>query len=163
MRLIVSAAIAAAFVLLQTTLLHRFAFQGVIPDLSLIAIVFIANKNGTISGQSVGFATGMVEDFLSFAPLGFHALMKTLIGFLAGMSFGVVIMDSFFIPMLMVGAAAITKNIFSAFLIALTDNSVSTGFFSITTLIEISYTVILSPFVFALLGLFKILLPKARG
>ena len=163
MRLALSAALTAVFVLLQTTVMHRLAFQGVIPDLSLIAIVFIANKNGTIAGQSVGFAAGMVEDFLSLSPLGFHALMKTLIGFFVGMTFGVVFMDSLFIPMVMVGAAALAKNILSAFLMTLADDSVSAGFFSLTTLLEIAYTMILSPFVFAFLGLFKFLLPKVRG
>ena len=163
MRLAFSAALAAVFVLLQTTVLHRFAFRGVIPDLSLIVIVFAANKNGTIFGQSVGFAAGIVEGFLSLSPLGLHALVKTLIGFFVGMTFGVVFMDSLFIPMLMVGAAAVVKNILSAFLMALTDDSPSAGFFSFVTLIEIAYTMILSPFVFAFLGFFKILVPKARG
>ena len=163
MRFIFPVVLAAAFVLLQTTVLHRFAFQGIIPDLSLIIVVYIANKNGTITGQSVGFAAGMVEDFLSLSPLGFHALMKTLIGFFAGMTFGVVFMDSLFIPMLMIGAAATVKNILSAFLLAFTDDVLSSGFFSFETLIEIVYTMILSPFIFAFLGLFKILTPRARG
>ena len=163
MRFALSAILAVLFVLLQTTILHKLAFHGVIPDLSLIVIVFIANKNGSLMGQSAGFAAGMVEDFLSLSPLGFHALVKTLVGFFVGLSFGVVFMDSFFIPMLMVGAASVAKNILAAFLMMFTGDTGAAGFFSFTTLIEIAYTVILSPFVFAFLGLFKVLLPKARG
>ena len=162
MRLAVSAAITIAFVLLQSTVLHIISFQGVIPDLSLIAVIFIANRNGSIFGQSAGFAGGMVEDFLSLSPLGFHALLKTVVGFLAGISFGVVFFGSLFMPMLMVGAASILKNLLAAVLLAITGDTASIGVFSLRTLIEIAYTMILAPFVFALLGFFKILVPKVR-
>ncbi|MDR1317879.1 MAG: rod shape-determining protein MreD [Spirochaetales bacterium] len=162
MRLIVSAILTIAFVLLQTTFLHNIAFRGVIPDLSLIAVIFIANRNGTIAGQTVGFAGGLVEDFLSLSPLGFHALLKTLVGFLAGTSFGVIFIGSLFMPMLMAGAATVFKNILAAFIMALTSDSAAGGLFSLRTLIEIVYNMVLAPFVFALLGFVKIIVPKVR-
>jgi rod shape-determining protein MreD len=162
MRLVFSILFTLAFVLLQTTFLHNIAFQGVIPDLSLIAVIFIANRNGTIFGQTAGFAGGLVEDFLSLSPLGFHALIKTLLGFLAGASFGIVFIGSLFMPMLMAGAATILKNILAAFVLALTNDPAAGGFFSLRTLIEIAYNMVLSPFVFAVLGFIKIIVPRVR-
>ena len=163
MRFAVSAAFTVAFVLLQSTWLHTIAFQGVIPDISLIAVIFIANRNGSVFGQSAGFAGGMVEDFLSLSPLGFHALLKTVIGFLAGTSFGLVFIGSLFMPMLMAGAATILKNLLAAVLLALTGEAASVNVFSLATPIEIAYNMILAPFVFAFLGFFKFLLPRERG
>ena len=163
MRLAVCAACTALFVLLQSTVLHVIAFHGVIPDLSLIAVIFIANRNGPVFGQSAGFIGGLVEDFLSLSPLGFHALLKTVIGFCAGMSFGAVFFGSLFMPMLMAGAASIVKNFMTAILMAIISDSASANIFSWATLIEIVYNMILAPFVFALLGFIKILVPKVRG
>ncbi|MDR1626115.1 MAG: rod shape-determining protein MreD [Spirochaetia bacterium] len=162
MRLAASIVLTVAFVLFQTTFLHAVAFQGVIPDLSLIAVVFIANRNGTVAGQTVGFAGGLVEDFLSLSPLGFHALLKTLVGFLAGMSFGIIFIGSFFMPMLMVGAASVLKNVLAALVMALTSDPAAGSFFSLQTLIETGYNMVLSPFVFAILGFIKIIVPKVR-
>ena len=151
------------FILLQTTVLHHVSIHGVIPDLSLIFLVFLSNRNGKIHGQSVGFAGGLIEDFLSLSPMGFHALMKTLIGFLFGFSYGVIFIGAILMPMLMVGIAAIVKSLLASLIIALFQVPFSTyAFFSWKTLIEIAYCMILSPFVFAFLGLLKFLLPKSR-
>jgi rod shape-determining protein MreD len=162
MRLAVSVVLTIAFVLLQSTLLHIIAFQGVIPDLSLIAVIFISNRNGHFFGQTAGFLGGIVEDFLSFSPLGFHALLKTIIGFLASTTFGVMFVGSLFLPMLMAGAATVLKNIMAAFLLALLDSTGTSSFFSLGTLIEIGYNMVLAPFVFALLGFIKIIVPRMR-
>ncbi|MDR3200134.1 MAG: rod shape-determining protein MreD [Spirochaetales bacterium] len=163
MRLVVSAAFTIALVLLQSTVLHAAAIQGVIPDLSLIAVIFIANRNGSVFGESAGFAGGIVEDFLSLSPLGFHALLKTIVGFFAGSTFGVIFIGSFFMPMLMAGAATILKYLLSAFLLAITNDPGTSGLFSLGTLIEIAYNMILAPFIFAFLNFFKVLVPRARG
>jgi rod shape-determining protein MreD len=163
MRFVFCAACTAACVLLQSTVLQAIAFEGVVPDISLIAVIFIANRNGALLGQSAGFAGGLVEDFLSLSPLGFHALLKTVVGFLAGASFGVIFIGSFFMPMLMVGAATIVKSLFAAIVLALTSDPLSGGLVSLATVLEIAYNMILSPFVFAFLGFYKILVPRVRG
>ncbi|MDR1932711.1 MAG: rod shape-determining protein MreD [Spirochaetales bacterium] len=163
MRFIVSTALVIGFVLLQSTALHAIAIQGVVPDLSLIAVIFIANRNGAVLGETAGFAGGIVEDFLSLSPLGFHALLKTAAGFLAGSTFGVIFIGSLFMPVLMAGAATVLKYLLSAFLLAVTNGPGTNSLFSLSTLIEIAYNMILAPFVFALLGFFKVLVPGARG
>ena len=74
-----------AVVLLQTTVLGIVAVGGVTPDLQLILLVFLALRRGSMSGQLAGFAGGLLEDLVSLAPLGFHALVRTLVGFTSGL------------------------------------------------------------------------------
>jgi rod shape-determining protein MreD len=163
MRFVLSVAVTIIFVLLQSTVAHRIAIEGIIPDFSLIAIIFLANRNGRIIGETAGFAGGFVEDFLSLSPLGFHALIKTIIGFFVGSTFGVIFIGSLFMPMLMAAAATLIKCFMSAVLMTITNEPGIISFFSLSTLIEIAYNMILAPFVFAFLGFFKFLVPRVRG
>lgn len=163
MPFLISISTVILLVLLQSTVMHVAAIEGVIPDLSLIAIVYLANKNGRILGETTGFAAGIVEDFLSVAPLGFHALLKTIVGFLFGYTQGVVFLGAILIPVLMTAVATVIKlflvsvlNVFFQF------PSLGHAFFSMQSLIEIGYNVFLSPFIFAFLGLFKIFLPRSH-
>jgi len=151
----------AILVLLQSTLLHFISIQGIIPDLSLIALVFLSNRNGKVVGETIGFAGGLFEDFLSLSPLGFHALIKTLLGFTFGFTHGVVFIGDIMMPMLMIGIASIVKGVLVSFISSFFQMSLSGySFFSLKTLIEIGYNVVLAPFVFAFLGLLKFLQPK---
>ncbi|MDR2588520.1 MAG: rod shape-determining protein MreD [Spirochaetales bacterium] len=164
MRLFLALVFTCGFVLLQSTaFMHKLAFSGVVPDLSLIAVIFLANRNGRIMGETAGFAGGLVEDFLSLAPLGFHALVKTLIGFFVGGTCGLVFTGSLFLPMLMTGAATLVKCFLSMLLLMISGGSSASGFFSWATLIEMGYTMLLTPFLFAFLGFFKFLSPGTRG
>jgi rod shape-determining protein MreD len=156
-----SGLIIVVFILLQTTILHTVAIEGVVPDLSLIALVFLANKNGKIFGESLGFIGGLVEDFLSLSPLGFHAVVKTLIGYLFGLTHGVVFIGALLMPMLMVCIATLLKSLLVAAVTAFFQIPLSAfSFFSMKTVIELGCNVFLSPFIFAFLGLFRI--PKER-
>ncbi len=153
----------AILVLLQSTVFHFISIQGIIPDLSLIALVFLSNRNGKIVGETIGFAGGLFEDFLSLSPLGFHALTKTLLGFVFGFTHGVVFIGAVMMPMLMIGIATIVKAVLISFISSFFQTSLSGySFFSLKTLVEIGYNVVLAPFIFAFLGLLKFLQPKER-
>lgn len=163
MHIFASTIVVIILVLLQTTLMHHLAIEGVIPDLSLIAIVFLANKNGKMLGETSGFVAGLVEDFLSLSPLGFHSFVKTVIGFLFGYTKGVVFIGTIFMPVVMTAAATFLKFLLVGILKAFFQmTSLGLDFFSWPTLIEFGYNMLLSPFIFAILGLFKFLLPKER-
>ena len=163
MQLLISAITFAILVLLQTTLLHYIAIQGIIPDLSLIVLVFLSNRNGKFVGETIGFIGGLFEDFLSLSPLGFHALIKTSIGFLFGFTHGIVFIGAILMPMLMIGIATIAKALIVSVISSFFQTGVSGySFFSFKTIIELGYNVLVSPFFFALLGFFKFLQPKER-
>ena len=142
--------------ILQSTLFSIISVGGVKPDLSLIILVFISYRKGHVVGQLTGFFTGFIEDIISLSPLGFHSLIKTIIGFLYGYLQGRIVIDVIFIPVLFVTIATLFK-LLSSWIISLffSITEVKIYFFHLNTLIEIAYNAILAPFVFTFLNLFK--------
>ena len=142
--------------IIQSTLFSIISIGEVKPDLSLIVLVFISYRRGHMIGQVTGFFSGFIEDFLSLAPLGFHSLIKTLIGFLYGYIQGRIVIDAILIPVLFVTIATVLK-LLSAWIISLifSITTVTVYFFSLNTLLEIAYNAFLAPFIFTLLNRFK--------
>ena len=142
--------------IVQSTVFSLFSIGGVRPDLSLIVLVFISYKKGQMVGQITGFFTGFIEDIISLTPLGFHSLIKALLGFLYGYIQGRIIIDMVFIPILFVTIATIIKLLTAWFIsIIITIPEVQISFFHLNTFIEILYNAFTAPFIFALLKLFK--------
>lgn len=141
--------------ILQSTLFEFISIGGAKPDLSLIIIVFIALRKGKNAGQSLGFITGLVEDFLSLpVPVGFSALIKTVIGFLYGLFKGRMFIGPILMPVLIILVATIIKIVLAivvSFIFPL--NGVS--FLSFRLLLEIVYNCFFAPFIFWFLNLFK--------
>ena len=84
--IIINSLIVALAVLLQSTVMHYVAVNGVIPDLVLIFVLFISLKEGSRKGEITGFAGGLLVDILSLAPLGFHCIVYTVVGFVSGLT-----------------------------------------------------------------------------
>jgi len=153
----------ALAVVLQSTLLHWVAIRGVIPDLGLIILVFVAIRRGSMTAQLSGFATGVVEDFLSLSPLGFHAFIRTLVGFLYGLTVGSIFVDPILMPVILTIIATLFKALISSVLVSFL--SIPAEGFSVFTgplWIEMGYNAVLAPFLFALLGLLKVLKPQKK-
>ena len=53
-----------------------------VPDLLLMLIVFTGFRLGSVTGASLGFAAGLLQD-LVIDFYGLHALCKTLVGFVS--------------------------------------------------------------------------------
>ncbi len=152
-----------AVAVIQSTVLRFTEIAGVAPDLVLIIVVFTANKNGTMTGQLVGFFGGLVLDMMGLAPLGFHALIYTLIGALVGITRGKMFVDPIFLPVVLALAGQVLKAVFAlpiAGVFAL--SSVHTHVFSTRFLVETAYTGLLGPVVFAILGMIRQLQPDRR-
>lgn len=150
-------------VVLQSTLLHRIAIEGAKPDLVLLTVVYLANKNGKMAGQTYGFLSGLMQDFLSISPLGFNGFLNTLVGFLYGLTSETFFIDQVFIPMIMGGVATLVKGIGISFLSGLFNlENLHFHLFSIPFLIEIGYNMVCAPFLFALLRLVRGLSPKKQ-
>ena len=86
------------FILLETQLLSNLFFLPVMPDFVLIILLFISINNGSLSGEVTGFTSGLLTDLLSLSPLGFNALVNTLIGFAIGCFKNILVLDGFLIP-----------------------------------------------------------------
>lgn len=163
-KIVPSILITVALVVLQTTVLRRFAIRGVTPDFAMIVLLFLAHRNGSIAGQLTGFTSGLVEDFLSIAPLGFHTLIKTVLGYLFGNTAGRMFVDPILAPCLFAVIATLLKAVLAGFAAVLFSIELGSGsLFSVSFLIELGLNTVLAPFLYAFTGLLKFLYPQHRG
>jgi len=146
--------------LLQSTVFSRLAvYIKAAPDIALIILVFCAYLNGTMTGQLMGFFSGFLLDFLSAAPLGLNALVRTLIGALTGFIKGTFFLDIFFLPMALCAGATVFKALIYFLLHLLLAGAVPAyNVFGLTFWIEIGMNTLLAPFLFSFLKLFGSLL-----
>jgi rod shape-determining protein MreD len=150
--------------LLQSTLFYRLAvYYHAVPDMALAIIVYTAYNNGTMTGQLTGFFSGLMLDFLSAAPLGLNAFIRTLIGALTGLMKGTFFLDMVFLPMVLCAAATCIKAAMLFVLHLMFARGVPTySFIEPVFWVEIILNTILAPFLFAFLKLFKSLLLNGR-
>jgi rod shape-determining protein MreD len=144
-------------VVLQSTLLEYVAIGEVKPDLSLVILVFTALRTGALFGQYAGFAAGLVEDFVSLPPLGFYALIRTVLGFLSGLLHGGFYVDPLFMPVVLVVAATVLKGLLAWLLsLVFSLSAPVAAFLGAKFWIEVGYNALIAPFAFALLNLIKL-------
>lgn len=158
--ILLCALLLGASLLLQSTLLRRVAVGGVRPDLTFVVLIFVSIRRGPMVGQLGGFAVGIAEDLVSLAPLGYHALLRATTGYLYGLFLGNVYVDPILIPVAFAAAGTLVKALLSVLLEAVFSIS-SSGFapFGGPVWIELGWNAVLAPFLFALLGLIKLLRP----
>ena len=154
---------ALAAAILQSTVLSKIALFHAVPDLALCIVVFCAYVNGSMSGQLSGFCSGLLIDFLSAAPLGLNAFVRTLTGALVGLFKGSLVLDFFILPIALCAGATLFKAIVVFLLSLLFSNAVRAYPIAAPTLwIELGMNVVAAPLLFALLKKCKKLLTE-RG
>ena len=77
------AAIALALAL-QTTLAPLLAGGAAALDLVLVVVVYVALRNGPVTGMLAGSAAGIIQDALSIGVIGIGGLAKSVVGFAVG-------------------------------------------------------------------------------
>ena len=153
----------AGFAVLQSTVFSFIEIADSAPDLVLVALVFLANKNGPMVGQVSGFAAGIVLDVMGLAPLGFYALIYVLIGALFGLTRGKMFVDPIFIPVLLVIVATLVKALIALLIAGVFGiPGVREAIFSAPYAIELAYSGLLGPVVFGALGVLQFLQPDRR-
>jgi rod shape-determining protein MreD len=154
-----TAVFAVVAALLQSTLLSRLALYRAVPDLALSVVVYTAYVNGTMTGQLSGFFSGIFLDFLSAAPLGLNAFIRTLVGALAGLIRGAFFLDVFFLPMALCAAATLAKALSLFLLHLLLAGAVPAYSLTAPTLwVELALNTVCAVPLFAFLKLFNPLL-----
>jgi rod shape-determining protein MreD len=158
---------ATAFVIvagiLQSTLLARLAFYQAVPDLALGILVYSAYMNGAMTGQLTGFFSGLLLDFLSAAPLGLNAFVRTLVGAAGGLIRGAVFLDFLFLPMCLCAGATLLKALLFFILHLLFSGTVpSYRLFEPTLWVELLFNTVTAPLLFFFLKHFNPLLSKRR-
>lgn len=149
-----STLILIALTLVQTTWLAPIAIFGARPDLGLLAMVWMAYRNGPVVGVSSGFISGLVDDVMSAAPLGFSAFIKSLLSWAASFLHGSIELDRVLMPMLLGAASTLAKAGASLFLGLMFKTSVETyDLLGRRFWVEVAYNALLAPLLFLLLGL----------
>jgi rod shape-determining protein MreD len=137
----------------QSTWLDFIAIYSVIPDLSLLAVVYIAFKSRSIQGQSVGFVAGLLQDGISAAPFGLNAFIKTAVAWLANLLSGKFYIDRLLMPAIFGVVATLSK---AGYLLLLSlffsGKILSYDFLDRTLWIEVAYNAVAAPVLFLLLS-----------
>lgn len=158
-----SVVLMALVAVLQSTILQFASIAGVQPDLVLIVLVFIANRNGSLIGQLAGLGAGVVLDVIGLSPLGFFALVYTIVGALYGVTRGKMFVDPVFMPVIFAIVGLVVKGLLGVALAGIFGISgVASRVFSTAYLIELGYTAVLAPVLFGLLKLVGPLQPERR-
>jgi len=148
---------------LQSTLLSHLALYRAVPDLALGIIVYSAYVNGVMTGQLSGFCYGIALDFISAAPFGLNALVRTIIGALAGLMKGTFFLDILLLPMLLCASATLLKALILFVLSILLPGSVLSYPLAAPVLwAEMALNTVSAPFLFAFLKQFSSLLTGRR-
>ena len=151
-----------AVVLIQTTLLKRVRIGGVVPDIVFVLLIFSSVYQGSLKAQGTGFLTGLLQDILSLAPLGFNSFIYTLTAFISGAFKGTIFFDPVLMPILFTGIGTVFKNFLSYLLKIVFIEGRQTALFTRELWIEVGLNVVLAPIIFGLLKLFKIVRMNER-
>lgn len=141
----------AALAAMQGVFFKHGLVAGVTPDFALIVLIFSANQQGSFRAQTSGFIAGLIQDFLSVTPLGFHACTRTLLGYLNGLFKGTLFIDPILVPMLLAAVGTLLKAVFGYLLLSLFSPEHGAMVFTGSLGIEIGLNALIAPFLFALL------------
>ena len=151
-----------AMIVVQSTLLSGLTIGGVRPDFALLLLVFFSHVLGPMEGKLMGFAGGLVKDFLSLAPFGFHAVIDTTVGHVFGFTKEKMYIDPVTLPVLLAIAATLIKVAWSFILFALFIPEKLETVFGISLLVEVGINALAAPFIFALLRVLRLLGRRSR-
>ncbi|MFJ2112216.1 MULTISPECIES: rod shape-determining protein MreD [unclassified Streptomyces] len=86
-RILLSATLVVAALVIQVSVLARLQLPGAVPDLMLLVVLALAFVYGHVSGALIGFGAGLLADLAPPADhaAGRYALVLCLIGYLAGL------------------------------------------------------------------------------
>jgi len=148
---IISFGIVITLLIVQSTWLDFIAINSVIPDLSLIAIIYIAFKNPGLQGQTIGFIAGFLQDGISAAPLGLNSFIKTAVAWVANLLSGKFYIDKILMPLIFGFVATMLKALYLALLsIFFSDKILHYDLFGSILWIEAGYNAIACPILFFL-------------
>ncbi len=155
--ILVSSFILLCAVILESSILSNISFIYIVPDLVLICSLYFSLLNGKIAGETTGFISGILIDFITGIPFGFNMIYRTIIGYITGIFAKNVIISGFILPMLCVGIATIAKTLMVELLDLLFPNVhiYIAGIISYDFLFEFIENVLLAPFIFKFLGFFR--------
>ncbi len=163
MKKLLSIALLIIFVvLIEAAALSNWYLLPATPDIMLIVLLYISMHNGPIVGQVTGFSSGLLIDFLSSSPFGLNALIRTILGFISGVMHLNLHSKGVFIPVLVAFIATLSKALL-LFLVSFfyPEKIALYSLFTSQLWYECIFNALLSPIIFYVLSMFKILTSSA--
>jgi hypothetical protein len=150
-----SSIVAVILVLIQTALFSHIPFFHITADLLLVFITFVAINNGSRLAMLLGFASGVLLDFMSISPFGLSSFILTFIAFFLGKLHGNYNLTHFIFPFILAIVATFVKFLLLLFLHFLFSTSIKTySIYDSVFLIELALNTLLAPCIFLLLNRF---------
>lgn len=151
----------STLLIVQTTWLDAIAIYSVLPDLALLAVLYISFKAQGLQGQFTGFFTGLLQDGVSAAPLGLSAFINTLMATIFNSLSGRFYIDRILMPMFFGFSATIMKALMLMVLSWIFKGKILAYDFTQPLIwIETAYNSLLAPVLFLLMNLFdRLILP----
>lgn len=151
----VSTLILFILAMVETAILSNISFLPAVPDLVLLASIYIAMMNGKTAGVVLGFISGLILDFITGCPFGYNCLLRTIICYFAGFFNRNLNFRGIFIPFL-IGLCGTFAKVFITWLISLFyPNTVLTySMISVSFFTELLLNSILAPVIFKIVGCF---------
>jgi rod shape-determining protein MreD len=151
-RTIAIGAILITALLLQSTVFAEVRLLGAKPELMYLIVIVLAILEGPSEGAVVGFAGGMLQDFLLNQPKGITALTLTLLGYTVGLARQYIVSPSPLLPTMMVLTGTFAGVVFyETVAVLLNTLHPDAVFFFRTALFSGLYTALLTPIVYPLL------------
>jgi rod shape-determining protein MreD len=159
-----SAALLLALLLVETSILANIAYLPVVPDILLIAVMYLALNNGSMAGETAGFFSGLLLDFTSGAPLGLNCLVRTVVGYVCGLFARTLDATGVFIPALLGFFVTLFKILLTNVVSFFYPQGQIAAFavFSVRTAAELAFNAAAAPVLFSFFSLFEILGDKRR-
>ena len=156
---------ATLIIFIQTTWLKNGVLFSATPDVALILILWMSFHNKNIEGLFAAFVIGLVQDFLSSAPLGFHIFLYVVPAYIAVIVRASIFIDRIFMPLAVALVATVLKALLSMFLSRLfgSDVVIAYSFRNIRFWIECLMNILLaSPIFWVLSKTGKALITKSH-
>jgi rod shape-determining protein MreD len=138
--------------LLQSTVFADLRLLGVRPELLYLVTISVALLEGPNEGATVGFASGLAQDFLMNEPKGLTALTLTLLGYAVGMFRQFIVSPSPLVPTIVVGVGTAAGIAFYEIVSALLGNFHEEPTYGVkVALLTAAYNAVLTPILYPLL------------
>jgi rod shape-determining protein MreD len=151
-RIISVAAVVITALLLQSTVFGQLRLLGVRPELLYLVTISFALLEGPNEGATVGFVSGLAQDFLMNEPKGLTALTLTLLGYGVGMFRQFIVSPSPLVPTIVVAVGTAAGIAFYEIVSVLLGNFHEEAAYGVkVALLTAAYNAVLTPILYPLL------------
>ena len=149
--LLISSFIGLLILLFESSTLHALSLNGVMPNLTLMFIIFYSVLNGKEKGRRLGLILGLLQDLLFCPVLGFYGLLFFFLGHFAGFLTSDLTDTDLLIPLSLLALSDLIYGLISYLIYGFLQGNIH--FFAFLThriLPELIYTLILGIILFPL-------------